>query len=191
LILQEIEAQLKRQYLLLHSFKEVITSLSSTSNGLDQLMASVPTIWEQMFRHYECPEEGSRNVVTECLGKLVLVNPEELLPRLQVALKSDSALTLTAVVLAVNFTISDQPQPIDSLLRQSIGQFLFALQDPEPSLRRVALVAFNSAVHNKTHHSHRDFLEQTVYLTVSSSLCNDWHSLQSTAQLLLGILIKT
>lgn len=35
------------------------------------------------------------------------------------------------------------------MLRQCIGQFLFALQDPEPTVRRVALVAFNSAVHNK------------------------------------------
>lgn len=149
LILQEIEAQPKRQYLLLHSLKEVISSLSSSKQGLEQLMTSVPTIWEQMFRHCECPEEGSRNVVAECLGKLVLVNPEDLLPRLQLALKSESTLMRTAVVSAVKFTISDQPQPIDSLLRQSIGQFLYALQDPEPSVRRVALVAFNSAVHNK------------------------------------------
>lgn len=149
LILQEIEAQPKRQYLLLHSLKEVISSLSTTQQGLEQLMGSVPTIWAQMFKHCECSEEGSRNVVAECLGKLVLVNPEELLPRLQQALKSDSMLMRTAVVSAVKFTISDQPQPIDSLLRQSIGQFLYALQDPEPSVRRVALVAFNSAVHNK------------------------------------------
>ncbi|KAL7044413.1 hypothetical protein ACKWTF_001908 [Chironomus riparius] len=148
-ILQEIEAQPKRQYLLLHSLKEVITSLSTSKQGLEQLMPSVPIIWAQMFKHCECPEEGSRNVVAECLGKLVLVNPEELLPRLQQALKSESPLMRTAVVSAVKFTISDQPQPIDSLLRQSIGQFLFALQDPEPSVRRVALVAFNSAVHNK------------------------------------------
>ncbi|KAG5674740.1 hypothetical protein PVAND_004691 [Polypedilum vanderplanki] len=148
-ILHEIEAQPKRQYLLLHSLKEVISSLSTSKQGLEQLMPSVPTIWTQMFKHCECPEEGSRNVVAECLGKLVLVNPEELLPRLQQALKSESPLMRTAVVSAVKFTISDQPQPIDALLKQSIGQFLFALQDPEPSVRRVALVAFNSAVHNK------------------------------------------
>lgn len=79
----------------------------------------------------------------------MLVNPEVLLPRLREALSSESALMRTAVVSAIKFTISDHPQPIDVLLRQCIGQFLFALQDPEPSVRRVALVAFNSAVHNK------------------------------------------
>lgn len=148
-ILNEIEAQPKRQYLLLHSLKELITSLSQSKNGLQQLMPSVPSIWMQLFKHCECSEEGARNVVAECLGKLVLVNPDELLPHLQQALHSPSALMRTAVVSAIKFTISDQPQPIDVLLRQCIEQFLMALQDPEPSVRRVALVAFNSAVHNK------------------------------------------
>lgn len=123
--------------------------MSQTEKGLQQLIPSVPTIWTELFKHCECSEEGSRNVVAECLGKLVLVNPEQLLPCLRQALTSESALMRTAAVSAIKFTISDQPQPIDALLRQCIGQFLFALQDPEPSVRRVALVAFNSAVHNK------------------------------------------
>lgn len=148
-ILKEIEAQPKRQYLLLHSLKEVISSLSTSPDGLKQLIPSVPSIWQQLFKHCECSEEGSRNVVSECLGKLVLVDPDDLLPRLQVALRSESPLMRTAVVSAVKFTISDQPQQIDILLKQCIGEFLFALRDAEPAVRRVALVAFNSAVHNK------------------------------------------
>ncbi|KAH8244135.1 cullin-associated NEDD8-dissociated protein 1 [Drosophila bipectinata] len=149
LILNEIEVQPKRQYLLLHSLKEVISSLSVSPSGLAQLLPSVPSIWSQLFKHCECSEEGSRNVVAECLGKLVLVNPDELLPQLQQALRSESPTMRTVVVSSVKFTISDQPQPIDALLKQSIGEFLFALRDPEPQVRRVALVAFNSAVHNK------------------------------------------
>ena len=49
----------------------------------------------------------------------------------------------------MKFTISDQPQPIDVLLRDSIGDFLKTLEDPDLNVRRVALVAFNSAAHNK------------------------------------------
>ncbi|XP_063702337.1 cullin-associated NEDD8-dissociated protein 1 [Culicoides brevitarsis] len=146
LILREIEAQPKRQYLLLHSLKELITSLSTQG---DQLLPSVPSIWLQLFKYCECSEEGSRNVVAECLGKLVLVQPEKLLPQLQAALQNPSPLMRTAAVTAIKFTISDQPQPIDILLKQCIRQFLLALKDNEPSVRRVALVAFNSAVHNK------------------------------------------
>ncbi|KAJ9575390.1 hypothetical protein L9F63_025658, partial [Diploptera punctata] len=148
-VLQEIEAQPKRQYLLLHSLKEIITCQSSTPGGVQLLQPFVPAIWQQLFRHCECGEEGTRNVVAECLGKLTLIDPASLLPRLQESLVSDSALMRTTVVTAVKFTISDQPQAIDPLLRQSIGEFLRTLQDPDLNVRRVALVAFNSAAHNK------------------------------------------
>ncbi len=53
------------------------------------------------------------------------------------------------VFAAMKFTISDTPQPIDSLLRSCIGDFLTTLKDPDLNVRRVALVAFNSAAHNK------------------------------------------
>ena len=44
----------------------------------------VPDIWNLLVRFTECPEEGSRNVVAECLGKLMLIDHESLLPKLQV-----------------------------------------------------------------------------------------------------------
>jgi len=148
-VLQEIETQPKRQYLLLHSLKEVITCQSSSANGVAQLQPFVPAIWQQLFRHCQCGEEGTRNVVAECLGKLTLIDPSNLLPRLQESLSSESALMRTTVLTAVKFTISDQPQAIDPLLRQNIGKFLSALEDPDLNVRRVALVALNSAAHNK------------------------------------------
>ena len=58
---------------------------------------------------------GTRNVVAECLGKLCLICPENLLPQLQAALTSPSPLRRTTVVTAMKFTISDQPQVIDCL----------------------------------------------------------------------------
>ena len=109
----------------------------------------IPAIWQQLFKHCECQEEGTRNVVSECLGKLCLIDPEKLLPELQAALSSPSPLMRTTVVTAMKFTISDQPQAIDSLLKNSIGEFLKTLEDPDLNVRRVALVAFNSAAHNK------------------------------------------
>jgi len=148
-VLNEIETQPRRQYLLLHSLKEIISAQSSSQSGVQILSQYVPSIWDQLYRHCECSEEGTRNVVAECLGKLCLLRPEELLPKLQASLNCPSALMRTTVVTAMKFTISDQPQPIDSLLRTSIGEFLRTLQDPDLNVRRVALVAFNSAAHNK------------------------------------------
>ena len=171
-ILTQIEAQSRRQYLLLHSLKEVITSLSLGTEAIAQLRPFVPQIWDLLFRHCECSEEGTRNVVAECLGKLTLTDPEGLLPRLRAALKSPSALMRTTVVTAAKFTISDQVQTIDPMLKQCMGDFLQTLQvimilsgyliprfrrlnillfiqDDDLNVRRVALIAFNSAAHNK------------------------------------------
>jgi len=148
-VLKEIESQPKRQYLLLHSLKEIISAQSMSESGVRGLGPYVPDIWAQLFRHCECNEEGTRNVVAECLGKLCLIEPKQLLPKLQAALNSPSPMMRTTVVTAMKFTISDQPQQIDKLLRACIGDFLEALKDTDLNVRRVALVAFNSAAHNK------------------------------------------
>ncbi|XP_072203506.1 cullin-associated NEDD8-dissociated protein 1-like isoform X2 [Excalfactoria chinensis] len=143
-MLKEIESQPKRQYLLLHSLKEVISS-----SPADSLKPYVEDIWALLFKHCECSEEGTRNVVAECLGKLTLVNPSELLPRLKKQLSSGSPHARSTVVTAVKFTIADHPQPIDALLKGCIGSFLKTLQDSDLNVRRVALAMFNSAAHNK------------------------------------------
>ncbi|KAH0630206.1 hypothetical protein JD844_012933 [Phrynosoma platyrhinos] len=143
-MLKEIGGQPKRQYLLLHSLKEVISS-----SPADSLKPYVEDIWALLFKHCECSEEGTRNVVAECLGKLTVVNPAQLLPRLKKQLTSGSPYARSTVVTAIKFTISDQPQPIDPLLKGCIGDFLKTLQDPDLNVRRVALAMFNSAAHNK------------------------------------------
>ncbi|NWZ31226.1 CAND1 protein, partial [Asarcornis scutulata] len=144
-MLKEIGSQPKRQYLLLHSLKEVISS-----SPADGLKPYVEDIWALLFKHCECTEEGTRNVVAECLGKLTLVNPSELLPRLKKQLSSGSSPhARSTVVTAVKFTIADQPQPIDVLLKSCIGDFLKTLEDSDLNVRRVALAMFNSAAHNK------------------------------------------
>lgn len=47
-------------------------------------------------------------MVAECLGKLTLIDPTNLLPKLKRSLNSPSPLMRTTVVTAVKFTISDQ-----------------------------------------------------------------------------------
>lgn len=72
------------------------------------MLPFVPDIWAQLYCHCECQEEGTRNVVAECLGKLTLIDPTNLLPKLKRSLNSPSPLMRTTVVTAVKFTISDQ-----------------------------------------------------------------------------------
>ncbi|XP_070701638.1 cullin-associated NEDD8-dissociated protein 2 [Pempheris klunzingeri] len=143
-LMKEILSQPRRQYLLLNSLRDVLSA-----GPLCGLRVHVESIWSLLVQHCEGEEEGTRNLVAECLGKLTLVSPAQLLPRLRQQLDAASPLARSTVVTAVKFTIVDQPAPIDPLLRDCIGDFLRTLQDEDINVRRVALVMFNSVAHNK------------------------------------------
>jgi len=130
-ILSEIQANPRRQYLLLYSLKEVITCHYVTPEAIATLRPQVANIWDVLFQHFESGEEGTRNVVAECVGKLTLVDPEALLPKLRENLQSPSAFVRSTVVTALKYTISDQLQPIDTLLHSCIGEFLATIGDAD------------------------------------------------------------
>ncbi|EAW64143.1 cullin-associated NEDD8-dissociated protein 2 isoform 2 [Homo sapiens] len=115
-LLEQIEAEPRRQYLLLHSLREALGAAQP-----DSLKPYAEDIWALLFQRCEGAEEGTRGVVAECIGKLVLVNPSFLLPRLRKQLAAGRPHTRSTVITAVKFLISDQPHPIDPLLKSFIA----------------------------------------------------------------------
>uniref|UniRef100_A0A5G2QG48 Cullin associated and neddylation dissociated 2 (putative) n=1 Tax=Sus scrofa TaxID=9823 RepID=A0A5G2QG48_PIG len=129
-LLGQIEAEPRRQYLLLHSLREALGAAPP-----DSLKPYAEDIWALLFQRCEGAEEGTRGVVAECIGKLVLVNPPFLLPRFRKQLAAGQPHTRSTVITAVKFLISDQPHPIDPLLKSFIGEHTSPLPPP-PSLVR-------------------------------------------------------
>ncbi|VDD93477.1 unnamed protein product [Enterobius vermicularis] len=160
-LLKQISAQPKRQYLLLHALKEVIGSGSVDSRDIEFFRPRIEQICPVLMEHAMCAEEGTRNVVSECLGKLCLVHPEYLLPRLKDCVKSKSPLLRATAVTAVKFLIVEQWTAVDELLHACMGEFLQTVKDPDHNVRRVALVTFNSAAHNKPNLI-RDLLDELL-----------------------------
>ena len=149
LVLQEIQKNPKTKYLVLHSLREIIVRLSSNASGVDSLKSYQNEVLPLLFENCENEDEGTRNVVAECLGKLAIVSPNDLVPSFLSKVKSDSANIRSTVVTALKFAIIDKPQPVDALLVPVMPQFLELLKDKDLNVRRNTLLTLNYAAHNK------------------------------------------
>ncbi|XP_020253052.1 cullin-associated NEDD8-dissociated protein 1 isoform X3 [Asparagus officinalis] len=149
-ILDQIDHQQKKQYLLLHSLKEVISRQSVDNAGQSELQDSnAEKILNLLFNHCESEEEGVRNVVAECLGKMALIEPGKLIPALKVRTTSPTAFTRATVVIAVKYSIVERPEKIDEYIYPEISTFLMLIKDTDRHVRRAAVVALSTVAHNK------------------------------------------
>ncbi|KAJ7946519.1 cullin-associated NEDD8-dissociated protein 1 [Quillaja saponaria] len=146
-ILDQIDNQQKKQYLLLHSLKEVIVRQSVDKAEFQD--SSVEKILNLLFNHSESEEEGIRNVVAECLGKVALIEPAKLVPALKVRTTSPSAFTRSTVVIAVKYSIVERPEKIDEIIYPEISSFLKLIKDHDRHVRRAAVLALSTFSHNK------------------------------------------
>ncbi|DAA16802.1 cullin-associated NEDD8-dissociated protein 2 [Bos taurus] len=146
-LLGQMEAEPRRQYLLLHSLREALGAAQP-----DSLKPYAEDIWALLFQRCEGAEEGTRGVVAECIGKLVLVNPPFLLPRFRKQLAAGRArgwAKAAQIETILYLSLSDLRHSVSPLLVSLPGEFMESLQDPDLNVRRATLAFFNSAVHNK------------------------------------------
>ncbi|KAL7002106.1 Cullin-associated NEDD8-dissociated protein 1 [Sarracenia purpurea var. burkii] len=146
-ILDQIDNQQKKQYLLLHSLKEVIVRQSVDKAEFQD--SSVEKILSLLFNHCESEEEGVRNVVAECLGKIALIEPAKLVPALKERTTNRAAFTRATVVIAVKYSIVERPEKIDEIIYPEISSFLMLIKDQDRHVRRAAVLALSTAAHNK------------------------------------------
>ncbi|KAK6263538.1 hypothetical protein SCA6_018972, partial [Theobroma cacao] len=145
--LDQIDNQQKKQYLLLHSLKEVIVRQSVDKAEFQD--SSVEKILKLLFNHCKSEEEGVRNVVAECLGKIALIEPVTLIPALTVRTTSPAAFTTATVVIAVKYSIVEQLEKIDEIIYPEIASFLMLIKDQDRHVRRAAVLALSTFAHNK------------------------------------------
>ena len=100
-----------------------------------------------LFNFAERDDEGMRNVVAECRGKLAAVAITAVLPRLEERLVHPSAFTRATVVNSLRFTIMEPcGTPVTPA---SIRKFLALLADTDLNVRRSALITLNCVAHNR------------------------------------------
>jgi len=137
------------RYLLLTSLKEIIVRQSATSDGANALRNHQKELLPILIENCQNEEEGTRNVVAECLGKLAIISPTDLVPTLVQKAAGDHPFTRSTVVTALKFAIVEKSQPIDKLLHPEMAKFLELLKDKDLNVRKNTLLMLNYAAHNK------------------------------------------
>ncbi|KAL1863160.1 hypothetical protein VTK73DRAFT_6405 [Phialemonium thermophilum] len=133
------------QYLLLQSVKELLqqTALSATDMG-----PYADTIWNRLLEASKTEENTA--VCAECIGRIVILEPEAYMPKLDSLLKNSSPGLRAIAVQALRYTLPEENEVFDRALRPYLVEMLKAmLDDPEMEIRRHAMSTLNSAAHNK------------------------------------------
>ncbi|KAL1495813.1 hypothetical protein AB1Y20_016673 [Prymnesium parvum] len=132
------------EYLMLHALKELIGS------GQAQLAMYVDDMVPSLIAFADHEEEGVRNVVSECLGRLTAVSAASVVPKITALLSHESARTRAAMVQSLRFAVAELGgSPLPPLVTASLLAFLKPLSDEDMSVRRAALLGLNCLAHNK------------------------------------------
>lgn len=122
---------------------------SKSNEGIKLLETRENDILPLLFTHCQNKEEGTRNVVAECLGKFAFASPKRLIPQLVEHLSSPSPEERATIVTSLKFAIGEKSQNVDKELEPFLHQFLNLIKDKELTVRYKALLALNFLAHNK------------------------------------------
>ncbi|KAJ3219336.1 Cullin-associated NEDD8-dissociated protein 1 [Clydaea vesicula] len=151
-ILNAVKSSKKELYSVLLALREIISKGSTKKIKLLEKYSM--EIFELLFFQIESNlEEGTRIVLSECLGKLCIFNPTVFLKEFLGLLKSPSSNSRQTVVTAIRYTfnINSGSDEYDNLLKPILSDFLKLVEDEVLSVRRASLATLSSAAHQKPH----------------------------------------
>ena len=134
-----------RQYLLLHSVKELLQH----ANAEEEIKPFTAPLWNAVIASGQT--DDNKVVGAECIGRLAIIDPAAYLPQLSLFLSNDSASIRGMVISALRYVFSDTDAAYDVNLADGKITAVLAtmLADTDLNNQRLALSIFNSALHNK------------------------------------------
>lgn len=144
-ILQGVGSGSGQEYLYLHSLKEILqhteNSTSSVSQFTQDMWTSVSAV---------AGKEDNQAVGSECLGRIVLLEPAKYLQALHQSLDSQDASQRGIFISAFRFTLSDNSSGFNQAVARTIVPLLKKmLSDPDLGNRRLAITTLTAAIQNK------------------------------------------
>ncbi|ETI56808.1 hypothetical protein L916_00738 [Phytophthora nicotianae] len=140
----------ENSYLLLTSLREVISDhAAQPHHGFAMYVDRVLPVLQKMSARQE---EGVRNMVGECMGKLAVTNSAKIMPIVTDLCGSSDVWSRWTAVTSLKYAMTTTAQePAVNAIFAHIDPFLAALEDEDLHVRRAALLVLNTAAH---HHAH-------------------------------------
>ncbi|KAG6611372.1 putative Cullin-associated NEDD8-dissociated protein [Phytophthora cinnamomi] len=140
----------ENSYLLLTSLREVISDhAAKPHHGFAMYVDRVLPVLQKMSSRQE---EGVRNMVGECMGKLSVTDSTKIMPIVTELCGSADVWSRWTAVTSLKYAMTTTAQePAVNAIFAHIDPFLAALEDEDLHVRRAALLVLNTAAH---HHAH-------------------------------------
>ncbi|KAF1791687.1 Armadillo-type fold [Phytophthora cactorum] len=141
----------ENSYLLLTSLREVISDhAAKPHHGFAMYVDRVLPVLQKMSARQE---EGVRNMVGECMGKLAVTNSTKIMPIVTELCGSSDVWSRWTAVTSLKYAMTTTAQePAVNAIFAHIEPFLAALEDEDLHVRRAALLVLNTAAHHHTHY---------------------------------------
>lgn len=140
-IFQEFSTE-NHRYLLLNSIEEVINYKS------ERMAPYIGQILPVLFENSERAEENVRNIVAECLGKLISVSPESIISHIIRNLNQGSVFCKITMVSSIKYAVNTKIQLYTEYMEQILPIILECFNISDVNLIKACLISINSIAHN-------------------------------------------
>ncbi|KAB5575574.1 armadillo-type protein [Coniochaeta sp. 2T2.1] len=144
-ILQDLQKPGPTQYLLLQSVKEILQQAAVSQTDIGKY---ADAIWGQLLAAADA--DDNKAVCAECVGRLVIIDPNTYMVKLQGLLRDKSPVIRAIAVQALRYTLPDDNEAFDMILKTYLVDMLRTmLGDSDMEIRRHAMSTLTAAAHNK------------------------------------------
>ena len=141
-LLHLIGAEKRYSYLLLSALKEIIAFYSTSKSSLGDFSPYLDSVSPILFAHTDASDESTRAMVSECLGRLVVVAPSTLLSRLEALTRSLSPHVRAVCITALRSAFT--PLMDYAQLKASLPHFMALVNDENLEVKRQTVLTINA-----------------------------------------------
>lgn len=129
-LLEKVDKAPKYRYLLLNSLKEVVNYHYLNYNRMPKLRQYSSIVLPVLLNNSVSKDEGEQNLLAECLGKMIIVDPQSTMPLVEGNLSVPDANTRAVMVASIKYSLGGGPE-IQGLLREKMEKFLNLMNDDQ------------------------------------------------------------